>query len=122
MKIKTDAKPVQQSLRRVPHAVRHAVSAELARLEKEGIIERVTEATEWVSPIVVVWQKEGMIRVCVDLRKVNEAVKSEKHRIPRIDTGRFTLRTDHQALTKLLCTSVEWALAYAYSWLGCKTA
>ena len=29
------------------------------------------EHTEWVSPIVIVTKKNGKIRVCVDLKKVN---------------------------------------------------
>lgn len=83
--VKSGVCPTQQTLRRLPYAVRDKVSAELKRLENEGIIERVTEATEWVSPMVVVKKKSGDIRICVDMRRVNEAIVIEKHPIPHIN-------------------------------------
>ncbi|PIK55537.1 hypothetical protein BSL78_07542 [Apostichopus japonicus] len=78
-------KPVQQQLRRIPFAVRGKVANELKRLTDEGVIEPVREASEWVSPVVVAWKKDGGIRICVDLRKVNEAVVIEKYPLPNID-------------------------------------
>uniref|UniRef100_A0A096LWH5 CCHC-type domain-containing protein n=1 Tax=Poecilia formosa TaxID=48698 RepID=A0A096LWH5_POEFO len=49
-------KPVRQKLRRLPFAVRAPVSAELNRLLKAGVIERI-DASPWVSPIVVTGRK-----------------------------------------------------------------
>jgi hypothetical protein len=50
-----DVKPVTQRQRRIPFHLRAKVDAELSRLRDEDIIERVpdTEATEWISPIVI---------------------------------------------------------------------
>jgi hypothetical protein len=39
---------------------------------KADIIEQVEES-EWISPMVVQDKKQGGIRICVDLRKLNEA-------------------------------------------------
>ena len=69
---------------RLPFAVCDAVSAELKRLVEAGVIER-TDASEWISPIVVAWKKSGQIRVCVDLRKPNEAVIEDKCLLPTVD-------------------------------------
>ncbi|XP_077519781.1 uncharacterized protein LOC144129488 [Amblyomma americanum] len=63
--------PVQSKLRRLPLSLRPFVSEELHRLENLDVIKRV-EASEWVSPIVVVKKKEGGIRLCVDLRQANK--------------------------------------------------
>lgn len=41
VKVREDAVPVQQRLRRLPFAVRRAVSDELDMMLKEGIIERI---------------------------------------------------------------------------------
>ena len=71
VKIRSHVKSVQQKLRRLPFTVRDAFS------EEAGIIER-TDASEWISPIVVAWKKGGQIRVCVDLRKPNEAFIEDK--------------------------------------------
>lgn len=43
--VRSDVPPVQQKLRRLPFAVRDAVSQELERLESEGIIEKVACVT-----------------------------------------------------------------------------
>lgn len=59
--------PVASKLRRLPLALRDQVSTELRRLEDSDVIERV-DASEWVSPLVVVRKKNGSIRLCVDLR------------------------------------------------------
>ncbi|XP_033097313.1 uncharacterized protein K02A2.6-like [Anneissia japonica] len=84
VKVRPEVKPVQQKLRRLPLTVRQAVSAELQRLLDAGIIKRA-EAPEWVSPIVVAWKKTGKIRICVDLRKPNEAVIEDKFPLPSIE-------------------------------------
>ena len=58
---------------------------ELKRLEKLDIIETVEGPTPWISPIVVVPKKSGEVRICVDMREANKAIKREKHLMPTID-------------------------------------
>lgn len=62
-----------QKLRILPFGVRDLVSQELSRLESKGVIEKI-DSSEWVSPIVVSHKKSGKVRICVELRGVNEAV------------------------------------------------
>ena len=56
------------------------VEKELDELLKLDIIEKVEgEPTPWVSPIVTPPKKDGKeIRLCVDMREANQAVKREK--------------------------------------------
>ena len=68
----------------ITFTVRDAVSAELKRLEEASIIER-TDASEWISPIVVAWKNSGQIRVYVDLRKPNEVVTEYKFPLLTVD-------------------------------------
>ena len=79
--------PVAQQHRRIPFHMRKKVEDELKRLEDLDIIERVEGPTPWVSPIVVAPKpkKPDEIRICVDMRLPNEAVKREKHITPTID-------------------------------------
>ena len=56
----------------------------LKKLEKQDVIEKI-DSSEWVSPIVVSWKKAGKLRVCVDLRQVNEAIIPDKYPLPKID-------------------------------------
>ena len=58
---------------------------ELERLENLDIIEKVTGPTPWVSPIVVVPKSTVEVRLCVDMREANKAVKREKQLMTTID-------------------------------------
>ena len=83
--IDSNVKPKQQPHRRIPFHVRADVEKELERLEKLDIIETVEGPTPWVSPVVVVPKKSGEVRICVDMREANQAVKREKHLMPTTD-------------------------------------
>ena len=62
--------------------MREKVEKELERLEKLDIIKKVDGPTDWVSPIVVAPKKNGEIRIYVDMRKANEAIKRERRITP----------------------------------------
>ena len=70
----------------------------LAELESAGIIESVS-ASEWVSPLVVGRKRNGDLRLCVDLRKVNRAVITDGYPLPHIEDMLHELR-DSQWYTK----------------------
>lgn len=59
--------------RRIPHAIREEVKAELDRMVKLDVIKPETEPTPAVSPMVVVRQK-GKIRICIDPSDVNKNI------------------------------------------------
>ena len=67
--------------------MRKKVEDELKRLEELDIIEKVDGPTPWVSPIVVAPKPKNPdeIRICVDMRLPNKAVKRERHITPTID-------------------------------------
>lgn len=54
-------------------------------MESLGIKERVTQSTQWCAPVVVIVKKNGNIRICVDLKKLNESVERVKFILPTID-------------------------------------
>ena len=49
------------------------------------IIEPVEGPTPWVSPIVVLPKQNDEIRLCVDMRRANEAIIRERYQIPTVD-------------------------------------
>ena len=67
--------PVQMHLRRLPIGVRDKVAAELQRLEANGIIAPVTEPTACDSALLVVAKPDGRIRLCIDPKPLNKALK-----------------------------------------------
>ncbi len=77
--------PVAQPHRRIPFHLRERLAAEIQRLEDLDIIEKVEGPTPWVSPAVVVEKKSGDIRICVDMKQANKAVKRQRHPGPTVD-------------------------------------
>lgn len=77
--------PVIQPFRRIPFALRSRIEEQINELLRLDIIERVEGASVWVSPIVPVPKGPNGIRLCVDMRRANEAVLHEKHPIPVIE-------------------------------------
>ena len=84
VKVDPTVMPVRQPLRRLPLAVVDEVSARLDELESQGVIEKVS-ASPWVSPLVVGRKRDGRIRLCVDMRRVNQAVVTDGYPLPRIE-------------------------------------
>ena len=81
-----EIKPVKQTHRRIPFHIRKQVEQELTSLEEQGIIERVSGPTPWVSPIVVIPKADpSKIRICVDMREANKAIERERHITPTIN-------------------------------------
>ena len=87
LEIDTQVKPVAQPHRRIPFHMRKKVEQELKRLEELDIIEKVEGPTPWVSPIVVAPKPKAPdeIRICVDMRLPNEAIKRTRHIMPTLD-------------------------------------
>lgn len=98
--IRENAKPIAQPYRRVPVALETVVDKKIDELLKQGIIEPVNEPSKWISPMVVV-PKENDIRICIDMRRANEAVERENHPLPtmedflpHIGKGKFFTKLD----------------------------
>ena len=71
--------------RRIPVPLLPKVKNELERMQNAGVIQKISEPTEWCSPIVVVPKSNGQIRICVDLRQLNREVNRERYILPTLD-------------------------------------
>ena len=72
-------RPVAQRLRRLPLPTLEKVDKKLEELLEKDVIERVTEQSHWVSPMVIVVKDNGDIRLCIDMRQLNKAILRESH-------------------------------------------
>ncbi|KAI2646083.1 Retrovirus-related Pol polyprotein from transposon opus [Labeo rohita] len=86
IKLKADAVPYAvTTARRVSVPLLPKVKAELERMVKGGVIEEITEPTEWCAPMVPVPRKSGQVRICVGLNRLNQAVERERYILPTLD-------------------------------------
>ncbi|XP_055590225.1 uncharacterized protein K02A2.6-like [Uranotaenia lowii] len=80
-----NVKPVFQPLRRIPIHLESAINEKLEELLRRDIIEVKRGPATWVSPLVVATKANGTIRLCIDLRRVNQAVVRDRHPMPVIE-------------------------------------
>lgn len=76
--------PVQHAPRRIPVTIRKEVKEKIADLEGKGIIKKETEPTDWISSMVVV-AKPNKIRICLDPKDLNKALKRPKYQMPTLE-------------------------------------
>ena len=76
--------PVQHGPRRIPVTLQKEVKEKIAELEKKGIIQKVTDPTDWISSMVIV-SKPGKIRICLDPRDLNKAIQRPKYQMPTLE-------------------------------------
>ncbi|XP_046857922.1 uncharacterized protein K02A2.6-like [Xenia sp. Carnegie-2017] len=83
--IRDDAIPCKDAPRSVPESQREPLRKELRRIQDIGVIEKVDGPTDWVSSIVVVPKPNGDVRICLDPKRLNDAIKREHHYIQKLE-------------------------------------
>lgn len=58
--------------------MRDKVKEELDRMELEGVIVKQGEPTRWFNYMVTVTKPNGKIRICIDHRNLNRAIRREQ--------------------------------------------
>ena len=74
--------PVQHAQRRIQQPLLGPVKEKLDSLVRQGIITPVTEPTRWVNSFVPVLKKNGDIRICIDPKDLNVAIRREHYTMP----------------------------------------
>ena len=75
--------PVVHPPRRVPVALRDQIKEKLDEMVA-SILAPVTEPTEWVSSMLVV-VKPNKLRICLDPRDLNKAIRREHYQMPTVE-------------------------------------
>ena len=75
---------VQHLPRRVAAAARELLKKKLEELELKGVIVKETEPTEWISSLVTVI-KPGKMRICLDPKELNEAIKCPRYPLMTVE-------------------------------------
>ena len=100
----SDAKPIIHAPRKCPITMRPLVQEKLDEFLEQGIITPVEEPTDWVSSLAYSWKANGKLRVCLDPRDVNKAIKRDHYKTPTIEEITHQL-AGSKKLTKVNGTS-----------------
>lgn len=76
----TDDRPFRLPYRRVPPAHYQKLRQVLSEMEEQGIIRK--SVSEYASPLVLVWKKDGGLRICTDFRWLNARTIKDAHPLP----------------------------------------
>lgn len=82
--INPDIEPTVDSPRRIPFNLMQPLKAELDRMVNLKVISPVNEPTDWVNSIVLVKKTNGNLRICLDPRNLNKAIKRSHYQFPTI--------------------------------------
>ena len=80
----TDPIPFKESYRRIPPQMYDEVKAHIQEMLDLGAIRHSN--SPWSSAIVLVRKKDGRLRFCIDLRKLNNRTVKDAYILPRIET------------------------------------
>ena len=115
IRLEEGAKPhCLYTARNVPLPLREQVRLELEEMEKKGVISKVEAPTEWCAGMVVVPKKQGSVRICVDLKPLNESVLREIHPLPTVEDLLAQMR-GAKIFSKLDANSGFWQIPLAES-------
>ena len=113
IQIVPEAKPFALTTpRRIAVPLLPKVKAELERMEKLGVISKVTTPTEWCAGMVVVPKPNGTVRICVDLTKLNHSVRRERHILLSVEQVLAQIR-NAKVFSKLDANSGFWQIELA---------
>ena len=84
IEIDPSVKPVIHPPRRVPVTLKDPLKKELNRMVEEGILAPVKDPTDWVSSMVTV-VKPDKLRICIDPKDLNRAIKRSHYPMPTIE-------------------------------------
>ena len=93
----TDPEPFKERYRTIPPQLYDEVREHLEEMLKLGAIRK--SCSPWASAVVLVRKKNGKLRFCIDLRKLNSKTKKDSYSLPRIEA---TL--DHLKGSKIFST------------------
>ena len=78
--------PVVNPPRRIPEALKSRLKCELDNMENDQIIVKFDEPTDWVNSLVIVEKPQtGKLRICLDPKALNEAIRRPHYPMYMLD-------------------------------------
>ena len=83
--LKEGAKPSIDAPRKCSIHLKDKLRNELEKMERQGVIRKVTHHTDWCSSLVTSVKKDGSLRLCLDPKRLNQSLKRCPHKIPTLE-------------------------------------
>ena len=109
IKLRPDAEPVVEPCRKVPFGKFKELEEELKRMEDNDVITKITEPTDWVNSLHLVYKPDGSLRVCIDPRNLNRAIRREHFNLPTREEIMAKM-SNGKYFSKIDCTRGFWQL------------
>ncbi len=93
-----DHRPIFLPPRWLPITKQDVEKAEVQKMLDEGVIQQGQTSWSWATRVVLVTNKDGLARFCMDYHKVNKATHKDAYALPWID----------ETLDETLNTSAPW--------------
>jgi len=77
-----DRRPIKQALKRISIHLRWEVESIIDDMKRQGVIEE--SQSSWLSPAVI-RKKDGLLRFCINYRKLNIVTEKDCYPLPRMD-------------------------------------
>ena len=85
LEVEQGATPVVAPPRRIPTSLKNKLKEEFDRQQQLDVIAPISEPTPWVSSLAVAVKKSGALRICIDPRPLNAALKRERYQLPVLE-------------------------------------
>ena len=80
-----NVQPKALPCRKIPHALKDKVKAEIDTLVNRNILVPVSKPTKLGSQMAVVHKPNGKLRICIDPQALNSALQREHYPLPVLD-------------------------------------
>jgi len=110
IRLKPGAVPVRQHSYKAGPLAREREKAEVERMRSMWVVEPSTG--EWASPVVLVPKPDGLVRFCIEYRKLNLMTVKDAYPIPRMDECIDSIG-DARVFSTVDCNAGYWQIPVA---------
>ena len=114
IEIDPSIQPVVNPPRRLPISLQDKIYKEIQRMIKMKIIVPISEPSDWVNNFVAVEKPNGSIRLCLDPRDLNKAIKRPHYVLPTTEEI-LARMTGAKLFTKLDASCAYWQIPLDYA-------
>ena len=79
------AEPIVHAPRKCPIHLRNELRAEMEKMVQDDIIRKMDEPTAWVSSLTYSRKSNGQLRICLDPKDLNRAIRRCHHKAPTLE-------------------------------------